>query len=139
MSAYQGKKIIIAVVSGNEESINLVKYLDSVQRANTDIRAIAIPTGDFNGSISARSLNDLRKNISILVTKPLKVKRANGAQQHPLFSWLTQSSENKHFNMDAEGEGQIFIVSGKGTLYGVLPKGTPWKYISKAINQPFNE
>jgi hypothetical protein len=56
-----------------------------------------------------------------------------------LFAWLTQSSENRHFNMDVGSEGQLFIVSAKGTLYCVLPKNTPQKFINKAINQPFNE
>jgi len=139
MSAYQGKKIIIAVVSGNAEGVKMVRYLDSVQQVNTGLRSIAIPTGDFDGSVTNQDLRELKKNISITIAQPLKVRKANGAQQHPLFAWLTQASENKHFNMDVEGEGQVFIVSGKGTLYGVMPKGTPVKYISKALNQTFTE
>jgi hypothetical protein len=129
----------MAVVSANAAGLKMVRLLDSVQSANDSIRAIAIPTGDFNGVVSTQDLRDLKKNISIVITKPLKVKRANGAQQHPLFAWLTQSSENSHFNMDVVGEGQLFIVSAKGTLYCVLPNNTPQKYINKAINQPFTE
>jgi glutathione peroxidase-family protein len=135
MSAYRGRKVVIAVVSGNDAGLNMVHYLDSVQQANKGLQVIIIPTGDFGGRINMRDLESLKKNKTIVLTKPFKVKKANGAQQHKLLSWLTKSSENKHFNIDVEGEGQVFIVSGKGTLYAVMPKGTPVKYISKAVNQ----
>jgi glutathione peroxidase len=134
-SAYQGKKVIIAVVSANAAGLKLVKYLDSVQKATPTLQAIAIPTGDFDGSIKVQDLKDLKKNISIVVTQPLKVKKANGAQQHPLFAWLTQATENKHFDNDVESEGQLFFVSGKGTLYSVLPNNVPAVVLKKVIAQ----
>jgi glutathione peroxidase-family protein len=127
--------VIIAVVSANAAGLKLVKYLDSAQKANPALQAIAIPTGDFDGSIKAQDLRDLKKNIGIIVTQPLKVKKANGAQQHPLFAWLTKGSENLHFDKDVEGEGQLFFVSGKGTLYSVLPNSAPPVVVNKVINQ----
>jgi glutathione peroxidase-family protein len=138
-SSYQGKKIVIAVVSANTANLTLIRYLDSIQKANSNVQVIAIPTGDFNGDISLQSLKTLKKTISIVVAAPLKVRKSNGTLQHPLFIWLTQSEENKHFNTDVSDEGQVFIVSAKGTLYSVLPKETPLKIIGKAINQPFTE
>jgi glutathione peroxidase-family protein len=137
-SSYQGKKVVIGVVSANAAGIRLVKYLDSVQKADPSMLAIAIPTGDFDGSVKTQDLRELKKNISILISQPLNVRKANSSQ-HPLFSWLTKSSENSHFNIDVLGEGQLFFVSGKGTLYSVLPSGVPEKIISKAINQTFRE
>lgn len=139
MSAYYGKKVVIAIVSSNEEGLNMVQYLDSAQQANTGLQVIVVPTGDFGGKVTIVDLKKLTKNAGIVVTKPAKVKKANGAKQHQLLIWLTKSSENKHFNMDVGGEGQVFIVSGKGTLYAVMPQGTPVKYISKAINHVINE
>jgi hypothetical protein len=41
--------------------------------------------------------------------------------------------------MDVEGEGQVFVISTKGTLYSVLPKNTPKAVIGKIINKSFNE
>jgi glutathione peroxidase-family protein len=138
-SAYQGKKVVVAVVSANTAGVNLVKYLDSVQKANNGVQVIAIPTADFDGSVTVQALKDLNKNITIIVAKPVKVKKANGALQHPLFVWLTQAKQNQHFDMDVEGEGQLFVVSAKGTLYSVLPKETPLVVTGKVINQPFSE
>ena len=138
-SAYQGKKVVIAIVSGDAAGLNMVHYLDSVQHANTGLQVIVVPTSDFGGSVNRRDLEHLAKNINIVITQPLKVKKSNGIQQHPLFSWLTKSSENQHFDKDAEGEGQLFIVSGAGTLHSVLPKNTPKTVISRVINQPFSE
>ena len=99
-SSYQGKKCIIAVVSANASSVNLVRYLDSIQKGNTNVQVIAIPTGEFDGSVSIQDLKNLKKNLSIIVAKPLKVRKLNASLQHPLFVWLTQDTENKHFNKE---------------------------------------
>jgi glutathione peroxidase-family protein len=137
-SAYQGKKVVIGVVSGSAAGVKLVKYLDSVQKADPGMIAIAIPTGEFDGSVKTQDLRELKKNISILISQPLNVRKTNG-EQHSLFAWLTKSSENTHFNMDVSGEGQLFFISAKGTLYGVLPGGTPYKVITKVMNQTFTK
>lgn len=138
-SSYKGKKVVIALLSANASGLGMVTYLDSIQKANKSVQVIIIPTGDFDGSVSAQDLKSLKKNISLLVTKPLKVKKSNGNLQHPLFVWLTQVKENKHFDMDVQSEGQLFIVSERGTLYSVLPKDTPRNIISKVIDEPFTE
>jgi glutathione peroxidase-family protein len=138
-SSYQGKKIIVAVVSANTAGVSLVRYLDSVQKANANVIVIAIPTGEFNGTVTVQELKDLKKNLTIVVTKPLKVRKANASLQHPLFVWLTQAKENTHFDMDVDGEGHVFVISARGTLYSVLTKDTPRTVLGKVINQPFNE
>jgi glutathione peroxidase-family protein len=135
-SSYEGKKVVIGVVSGSAAGIKLVKYLDSVQKADPAMRAIAIPTGEFYGSIKAQDLRDLKKNIGIVISQPLTVRKTSDAQ-HPLFAWLTKSSENNHFNKDVAGEGQLFFISAKGTLYSVLPGNTPYRTINKVMNQTF--
>jgi hypothetical protein len=100
------------------------------------MQAIAIPTGEFDGSVKMQDLRELKKNISILISQPLNVRKTSGAQ-HPLFAWLTKSSENGHFNKDVAGEGQLFFISAKGTLYSVLPGNTPYKTINKVMKQTF--
>ncbi len=138
-SFYKGKKVVIAVVSANTAGVNLVRYLDSIQKTNANVQVIAIPTNDFDGSVAVQDLKDLKKNLTIVVAKPLKVRKVNASLQHPLFVWLTQSKENKHFNMDVDAEGQVFVISAKGTLYSVLSKDTPNEVISKVMNTSFNE
>lgn len=138
-SSYQGKKVVVTVVSANAAGVSLVRFLDSIQKVNASVQVVAIPTNDFDESISVQDLKDLKKNISIVVAKPLKVKKGNGTLQHPLFTWLTQAKENLHFDLDVTGEGQVFVISAKGTLYSVLPKDVPMAVIGKVISQPFNE
>jgi glutathione peroxidase-family protein len=138
-SAYQGKKVVVAVVSANSANLQLVHYLDSVQKANSSVQVIAIPTGDFNGDISVQDLKTLKKTISILVAAPLKVKKSYASFQHPLFQWLTKAKENQHFDMDVEAEGQVFVVSATGTLYSVLSKDVPMDILGNIINQNVTE
>src|SRR6185436_18331579 len=66
-SSYQGKKCVIVVVSANTASVNLVRYLDSIQKANINVQVIAIPTNDFDGSVSVQELRNLKKNLRIVV------------------------------------------------------------------------
>lgn len=138
-SSFKGKKVVIAVVSSEQKSVRLIEYLDSTQKANDSVRVIAIPTGDFKGTVNVQTLKELRNRLSIIISKPMKVTKESGAQQHALFSWLTKSAENTHFNMDVSGEGQLFFISAKGTLFGVFPKDTPARIISRTINQSFTE
>jgi glutathione peroxidase-family protein len=138
-NAYQGKKVVVVVVSANAAGVSLVRFLDSIQKANASVQVIAIPTNDFDGSVTMQDLKNFKKNISIVIAKPLKVRKANTTLQHPLFVWLTQAKENKHFDIDVTGEGQLFVVSAKGTLYSVLPKDTPLALTAKVINQPFTK
>jgi glutathione peroxidase-family protein len=138
-SSFEGKMVIIAVVSANPDAIQLVRYLDSVQKANKTVQVIAIPTADFKGDVRDEGLRTLKVNTDILITRPLKVKKNHGAEQHPLFAWLTQAKQNSHFDTDVNNEGQLFFVSGKGTLYSVLQKGTPTGAIGKIINRSFAE
>jgi len=138
-SSFKGKKVVIAVVSADQKVARLIEYLDSTQKANDSVRIIAIPTGDFKSTVNVQTLKDLRSRLSIIISKPMKVTKESGVQQHALFSWLTKSAENTHFNMDVSGEGQLFFISPKGTLYGVFPTGTPLRIISRAITQSFTE
>jgi glutathione peroxidase-family protein len=138
-SAYRGKKVIITVLSAGQENLQLVSFLDSVQRANDQVKVIVVPTDEFQGNISSRDLANLKQSLSITITQPLQVRKNKQDHQHPLFVWLTSVQENGHFNTDVKAEGQVFIVNAKGTLYSVLAKGTPLKTIGKVISQPFTE
>ena len=138
-SSFRGKKVVIAVVSAEQKAMRLIDYLDSTQKANDSIRVIAIPTGDFKGNVNTQAIKDLKKRISIIVTKPMKVTKESGANQHALFSWLTKRTENTHFDMDVSGEGQLFVISAQGTLYSVLPNQTPERIITRVIHQSFTK
>jgi glutathione peroxidase len=138
-NAYQGKKVIVTLLGINTTSMMVVRYLDSVQRAHTDWRVVAVPTGEFGADITLTTLINLQKTLKLTITQPLKVRRINGSNQHPFFAWLTDVAKNKHFDMDADEEGKAFIISGKGTLYSVLSRQTPKALIGQILNAPFDE
>ena len=132
-SVYKSKKVVVAVVSANTQNFTLVRYLDSIQKSSSSIQVIAVPTGDFGGSIKLADLRDLKKNLSITVTEPLRVKKVNTALQHPLFLWLTDVKQNTHFNADVSGEGHVYVINEKGELISCLGTGVPNALIQKVI------
>lgn len=138
-SIYQGKRVVIVVINATTPNVTQLQYLDSIENSNALIKVIAIPTEDFGAAANIPTLNNLQKTTGFTVTTPLKVKKNGSQAQSPLFSWLTNSVQNTHFDNDADGEGQLFIVSEKGTLFAVLAKNAPLDVVGKVINQPFSE
>lgn len=133
-STYQDKKVVIAVIGANDSGQALVRFLDSIQTAQTNLQVIAVPTGDFGSSVNEQNLVTLKQNTSIVLTKPLSVKKSNLSLQHPLFQWLTQATKNSHFDLDVSAEGQLFIVNDEGALYAVCSKDTEKGVILSTIN-----
>ena len=138
-NAYKGKKVVVALLSADSSSLGTVRYLDSVQRVKTDLQIFIVPTDEFGVSITVADLVTLQKTLKLTITQPLKVKKANGAYQHPFFIWLTSDTMNRHFNIDADESGKAFIISAQGTLYSVCGKQTPKAVFGAIINQNFTE
>ena len=138
-SVYPGERVVVAVISSNEAGRKLVNYFDSIQKAGIAVQVIAIPTDEFNVDVNLDTLGGFTTNSHIVVAKPLKIKKSNAELQHPLFAWLTNVTKNNHFDMDVEREGQLFIISEKGTLYSVLPDLPPTTELNKILTQPFAE
>ena len=137
-ASYQGKKVIIAIVDGETPDLVQLRFLDSLQRNSLNLEVIGVLTEDFGKKARLKDVKDSTINMQLTVTKPLKVKK-NKADQHALLTWLTTQKENLHFDIEVQSEGQLFLISGKGTLYSVLIKETPREVISKVINQSFGE
>lgn len=137
-ASYQGKKVIIAVVSAEAPDLLQLRYLDSLQRASVNLEVIGVLTEDFGKKAKLKEVKDSTASLSITLTQPFKVKK-NKEDQHPLFTWLTSQKGNQHFDLDVQSEGQLFVISGKGTLYSVLIKETPKEVVTKVISQPFAE
>lgn len=138
-AAYTGKKVVIAVVGANSGGRSLVELLDSVQTATANLQVVVVPTSDFGASTASQDIAALRQNTSIVFTQPLLVTKASAALQHPMFAWLTHAADNSHFDMDVEGEGQLFIVSPQGSLSAVVSKQTAREDVIMAIEQAYAE
>jgi glutathione peroxidase-family protein len=135
-SAYSGKKVIVAVVSASTQNLNLIQFLDSLQKNNSSIQVIAVPTGDFGGNVKLTDLKNLKKNLSIVITEPFSVKKANSNLQHPLLAWLTNVKQNTHFDMDVTGEGHVFMINRNGEMVSCLSAGVPKEVLLRLIQLP---
>ena len=137
-SSYQGKKVIITIVDAENPDTTQLHFLDSVKKASTNVEVIGVLTEDFGGKAKLNEVKKLTTHMQLHISQPMKVKKG-GAGQHPLLQWLTTAKENQHFDVDVKSEGQLFLISGKGTLYAVLLKETPKQVVSKILNQPFDQ
>jgi glutathione peroxidase-family protein len=135
MNNYQGKKIIITVFKPSSPNMSLLRSLDSIANANSNIKLIAVPALDF-GAANTASLNSLAQTLGpgSLVVKPCYVRKT-AANQHALFQWLSNTNSNEHFDRDATDADYVFTVSPSGTLYAVLGDGTTIQTIKTVINQ----
>jgi glutathione peroxidase len=136
LSKYQGKKIVIGEFNAASPDGAQLRFLDSLQKANkNNLIVMAVPALDF-GTMNTESDKAMTKfsNLSIIITQPVKVKKEAKADQHPLFRWLTNSNDNKHFNNDVFEEGLFFIVDEKGNMRGTLGKKSPVQAWGKVLN-----
>ncbi len=139
LSSYQGKKLIIIEFNAQDPASGQLQYFDSLHMLD-NIRVVAVPAVDFGEINSVDQIKNMRDslNLHLVITMPSAVKRTSGAEQHPLFNWLTHVNSNGHFDNDVEETGQIFIIGAQGTLYSLLKKETPHSVIAGALNQQIN-
>jgi glutathione peroxidase-family protein len=137
-ASFKGKKVIITVVNASDPEVNQLRFLDSLQEALPQkLKVIAIPTTDFTPGLNLQKLKTVQSKVHILITEPIIVKKEAGQSQ--LFYWLTHFPENTHFDNNADGEGQVFLISEQGILYSVLASGAPNEVIGRLINQIVKE
>jgi glutathione peroxidase len=139
MADYKGKRVVIIVINAANPNLNQLRYFDSIVNSNASVKVIAVPTEDFGAASNLPLIKNLQKSLTLVISKPLKVKKNSSQPQHSLFNWLTNTSQNTHFDYDVTSEGQVFIISEKGTLFGVLSKEVSLDVANSIINQPFNE
>jgi glutathione peroxidase-family protein len=136
MSAYQGKKILIAVFDPAQADRRELSVLDSLSRIqSSSLVILAVPANDL-GEPSASGYQDIsmsRSNFSLL--EATKVQKSAGESQHPLLKWLTHSAANGHFGEDAKN-GRLFLINESGNLVGVLGKKSLYdrQYLQQLLN-----
>jgi glutathione peroxidase-family protein len=144
VSAFSGKKIVIAVIDAANPDEPYLRMLDTLCRNNNaTLQVIAVPVTNFGNAISNDSLAAIgkRQNLGYIISKAAKGKKEDAAQQS-LLNWVSHISLNKHFDNDIEEPGQLFVISEEGILYAqmkrkILPTGpTMKKIISQRIGKP---
>jgi glutathione peroxidase len=125
VAGFQGKRVLVVPFNGAQVDWGMLEKLDSLQKQHSDSLAVlAVPALDFDTSVNSASLAHIHDSLGLglILIQPGYVKKAAGASQLPVFQWLTNNSRNTHFNRDVEADGQVFVISPKGTLYSIIEK-----------------
>ena len=137
LSTFSGKRVIITIISPLNPDTTTLAFLDSLQQSDTELQIIAVPAadlGDLGNDQDIAVLTNARST-GFIITKSAMVSKSTGTDQMPLFKWLTNVSQNRHFDIDATAQGQYFIVSKAGTLYSVLPANVPANILIRTLNE----
>ena len=140
LSTYKGKKMLIYEFDGSNPDSSQLKYLDSLQRIDS-LHVIAVPATDFGPSVTTASLSTLRDSLQLSypLSQPATVQKITGTSQIPLFHWLTNVSENTHFDDEVDQPGKMYLISEQGILYAVLGAATSKDIIGQVVKQVVSE
>ncbi len=124
LNTYRGKKIIFIVLplSTQDNSVS-VSELVNLQAQDDSLIIIGVPSIEMGYTNAATAnLKALYANAgaNFILAEGMKVKKSSGTAQAPLFQWLTNMTQNQHFNMDVKTTGYKFLVNGKGRLCDVM-------------------
>ena len=140
LSAYQGKKLLIVTLPLQQTAAtdSLLYSLDTLSAARSaGLQVVAVPAFEDGFTIAQKtSLQQWyrsRLGNQVIITDGLYTRKAAGAQQHPVFAWLTRLEKNENFDIDADAPGYKFFVSAAGQLVGVLRPHT--KMSSMAVQR----
>jgi glutathione peroxidase len=121
LSFYSGKKVLFVIAPLSQTDSGFVQLQSFVSRYHDTVKVIAIPSFEEGYQASnATTLKALYNNTGIVLSEGMYTKKSSGANQSPLMKWLTDKNRNYHYDMDAQGIGQKFFVSEKGSLFAVL-------------------
>ncbi|MBL7746163.1 MAG: hypothetical protein JNM19_01940, partial [Chitinophagaceae bacterium] len=118
--------LVITLPVAQSASADSVLYsLDTLGAARTaTLKIIAVPSYEDGYTAAQKTTLETwyRSKLGnhIVITEGLYTRKTSGAQQHPLFSWLTDAVQNETFDVDVTGPGYKFFVNSTGKLYGVL-------------------
>ncbi|MFT3751285.1 MAG: hypothetical protein QM768_23440 [Agriterribacter sp.] len=114
------------IVDAVNPDIDQVRLTDSVAHTDTiATKFIVVPALDLAQNTQQFSIDTLCARFagmvesSIIISAPSMVKKSAAGNQHPLLKWLTNVSENGHFNDDVLRDCQLFMINEYGVLYGM--------------------
>jgi glutathione peroxidase-family protein len=136
---WQGHKIWVVVLPATQTSPDsaFLSRVDSITRANqSKLTTICVPSyEDGYAADSSELLNWYRASLDslVLISMPFYTHKISAGHQAPLFQWLTNVSQNTHFDDDISGACQSFFIDESGTLYAVFDPDA--RFSNKAINR----
>jgi glutathione peroxidase len=127
LSSHSDKKILFIVlpVSGEDSAVTPAQLTTLANKYASSLVVIGIPAEEWGFTLSLKTqVKALYSGqpSNFILAEGMKVKKASGEQQSPIFQWLTDKDRNKHFDHEISGTGEKFFVDEEGTLYGVIGK-----------------
>jgi glutathione peroxidase len=122
VSEFQGKKILIMNIATNSPFVSQLAGLQQLHQQHGDSLVILVfPSNSFGNEPRTNSeIKDFCQN-QFGATFFLAAKSSvTGSTIHPLYSWLTQQSENGVMDQAVRGDFQKYLISGDGHLIGVF-------------------
>lgn len=123
MRSYSGKKVVIAVFDAAKPNEEFLKKLDTLYRNNSStLQVIAVPVKDFDNVAGNEQLTNLYNHLQLgfVISMAGNGKKTSGSGQHGILHWVTNKSANKHFDIDVEEPGQLFVIDETGNLFAVI-------------------
>lgn len=131
---FAGKKLLFIILPVRATDSLVAQLKNFVESYGDKVKVIGVLSQEDGHLKSGKAdiINSYQKS-GILITDVMSSRKGNG--QSPVMKWLTNKSENGHFDVDVKGPGQKFFVNEQGKLYAVLgqlPLSSP--FISKIVN-----
>ncbi|MCU7549222.1 hypothetical protein OCK74_08850 [Chitinophagaceae bacterium LB-8] len=125
LGSFRGKKLLFVVLplSAQDTSFRMGELEALQHKYDTSLIVIGVPAEETGFEKTKETeLKALYKNMpaTFILAEGMKVKKSAGAEQSPLFQWLTNKSKNHHFDQDVLGTGHKFFVDERGELYAVM-------------------
>lgn len=118
-NAFRGKKLLIVNVASECGYTPQYKDLQALYEANKDdLMIIGVPCNQFGGqepgsAMQIKSFCEQNYGVKFLITEKVDVK---GAEQHPLYAWLTSKAKNGKLDSEVKWNFQKYLLSEDGEL-----------------------
>ncbi|EDO25595.1 predicted protein [Nematostella vectensis] len=139
LSDYKGKKIVIVNVASKCGFTPQYEGLQKLYDTYKDkLMVIGVPCNQFGTqepgtSEQIQSFCQLNYGVTFLITEKVAVK---GAQQHPLYAWLTKKELNGKKNSSVKWNFQKYLIDEEGKFIDYYYSLT--KPMSKKITKHLN-
>lgn len=139
LAQYKGKFLLFVNVASKCGFTGQYKELQKLYDTYNDrLMVIGVPCNQFGGQEAGTaaeigSFCEKNYGVTFVMTEKIKVK---GADQHPLYQWLTQKSDNGKKSSTVKWNFQKYLVDPKGRwidVYYSITKPTSPK-ITKHLN-----
>lgn len=123
LNQYKGKKILFVNVASKCGFTNQYEGLQELYSKNKEkLMVIGLPCNQFGGQEPGtkneiQSFCKLNYGVNFPMTEKVDVK---GANQHPLYKWLTQKEKNSKMNSAVKWNFQKYLVDEEGRLIDVF-------------------